>query len=125
MKKSRGPMRPVFDEGGNLLGFEKVRPVVNSEGYREFRKQDEKREVIEVAEGKGDPKEVVDVECEGMSEEDIQAEKRYKEEEKQKILEQYGREETQLMLKQWEKYVENMEAFNKRRREEKAKTLNG
>lgn len=102
----------MYDDQGNLTGFELVERVANSEGGLEFKKVEEKEEENdneETAEGEGFALEMNDVECDGMSEEDIEAEKRYQEEQKAK--------NDQEMIKEWEEFVKETEEISKARKE--------
>ncbi|KAK9858052.1 hypothetical protein MYU51_018801 [Penicillium brevicompactum] len=106
-------MRPVLDNEGNIIEFELVKRVMNSEDQYEFHKvpQEKEPDNQETAEEEGFPVEVNEVECEGMSEEDIEAEKQYQEEEKQK--------QEQLMVKEWEEFLKETETMNQQLREGK------
>ncbi|KAJ5351669.1 hypothetical protein N7452_000643 [Penicillium brevicompactum] len=104
-------MRPVLDDEGNIIEFELVKRVVNSENQYEFHKvpKQEEPENHETAEGEGFPVEVNEVEVEGASEEDIEAERQYQEEEKQK--------REQEMVKEWEEFLKETETMNQQLRE--------
>ncbi|KAJ5361625.1 hypothetical protein N7541_002469 [Penicillium brevicompactum] len=104
-------MRPVLDDEGNIIEFELVKRVVNSENQYEFHKvpKQEEPENHETAEGEGFPVEVNEVELEGASEEDIEAERQYQEEEKQK--------REQEMVKEWEEFLKETETMNQQLRE--------
>jgi hypothetical protein len=112
---SMGPktsMRPVVDGAGNLKGFEKVRRIENqSTGEYEIQKVETQQ-----ATDDDDDEEDDGLECEGMTEDDIQAEKQYQEEQKQ--------EREQVMLKNWKKFTEETDSLNKQIREAKAEGSN-
>ncbi|KAJ5900097.1 hypothetical protein N7495_004841 [Penicillium taxi] len=96
--------RPIFDEEENLTGFEDVRRVRREDGEFDIMKFD--RAPSRNDEESSDEDEL---ECEGISEEDVQAEKQYQEEQKQ--------EREQVMLKNWEEFVAETENLNKQARE--------
>ncbi|RJE19948.1 hypothetical protein PHISCL_07712 [Aspergillus sclerotialis] len=93
-------LRAITDENGNVTGHEKVRPIRNDKGdIIDYQKVDREAERAKREEEKQKQEEEerkreelnqssieVQIDCEGMTEEDIQAEKEYQEERKKESM---------------------------------------
>ncbi|KAJ5776446.1 uncharacterized protein N7511_001457 [Penicillium nucicola] len=115
MACSFGPVstseRPVYDEDGKLSGFEAVRRVKKEredDSYFEIEKTEEPKK----ADAPEDAEDDDEVDEEGMTEEDIQAERA-----EQKALED---ERNQMKLETWNNFVKETESMNRNLAEARA-----